>query len=252
MHIIFLTLYPEMFPATLGHGVAGRALQQGLWSYDAINIRDFATDKHNKVDDTPYGGGAGMVMKADVVARAIDAAYNKHPEATLIFPSPHGMHFTQAHSEHIGRTAQTLIFLCGRFEAIDQRIIEHYQPVELSIGDYILLGGEVAALAMSEGILRHIDGVLGNADTHDDESFTIGKDCAGLLEYPHYTKPPIWNSYPVPEVLTSGNHQRIDAWRREQSERITAQKRPDLWKEYCNIKTLEGESAPKGKNKTVG
>jgi tRNA (guanine37-N1)-methyltransferase len=246
MHIIFLTLYPEMFPATLGHGVAGRAFQQGLWNYETINIRDYATDKHQKVDDTPYGGGAGMVMKADVVARAIDAAFERSPKAQLICPSPHGRHFTQAQSHHLATTHASVIFLCGRFEAIDQRIIEHYQPLEVSIGDYILLGGEVAALAISESMLRHISGVLGNAETHDDESFMIGKDCAGLLEYPHYTKPPIWNGYSVPEVLTSGNHQRIDAWRREQSEQITARKRPELWKEYCNIITPEGQKNPKG------
>ncbi len=242
MHFLFLTLYPEMFPATLGHGVAGRALHNSIWSYDTINIRDFATDKHNKVDDTPYGGGAGMVMKANVLSRAIEAAQDMLPDAPLLLPSPHGTVFSQSLSCELAETHANYIFICGRFEAIDQRIIEHYQPKEISIGDYILLGGEVASLVIVESMLRHVDGILGNPETHDEESFMIGEDCAGLLEYPHYTKPPIWNGYPVPEVLTSGNHQRINAWRRAQAEAITEQKRPDLWNKYSKM----------GNNETVG
>lgn len=234
MHFLFLTLYPEIFPATLGYGVAGRALKAKTWSYDTLNIRNFATDKHNKVDDTPYGGGAGMVMKADVLASAIDAAQHMLPNAPLLLPSPHGKILTQPYSHQLASTHNTYIFICGRFEAIDQRIIHHYQPLEVSIGDYILFGGEVASLTIAESMLRYVDGVLGNPDTHHEESFMIGKDCAGLLEYPHYTKPPLWNGYHVPEVLTSGNHQRINAWRRAQAEAVTQEKRPDLWKEYSN------------------
>lgn len=220
-----------MFPGALGFSNIGQALARGDWSLDVLNIRSFAIDKHQRVDDTPYGGGAGMVMKPDVLARAIEAAYTIVPDATLIYPSPRGTLFTQPVSENLHAQGD-LIFLCGRFEGIDERILTHYQPLHISLGDYILCGGELAAMVMMEATLRHLPGLLGNPQTHAEESFAIGQDCAGLLEYPHYTKPPIWNGYAVPDILTSGNHAHIEAWRRKQAEIMTKRQRHDLWEKY--------------------
>ncbi len=239
MRCIALTLYPDMFPGALGHALAGAALTKGLWSLDTINIRDYATDKHQRVDDTPYGGGAGMVMKADVVARAIDAAFEQLPHARLIHLTPRGTPLTQPLVQSTVSEHQDFIFLCGRFEGIDERVIEQYQPLEISIGDFVLFGGELAAMVMMEAMLRYIPDVLGNPDTHAEESFTIGQDCAGLLEYPHYTKPPIWNGKHVPDVLTSGHHGAIAAWRQAEAEAITRKRRPDLWEEYTQADTAK-------------
>jgi len=247
-----LTLYPEMFPGPLGHSLAGRALQEGLWRLETLNIRDFAFDKHKTVDDTPYGGGAGMVMKPDVVAAAIEAAKTKHPEATLIHFTPRGRVLTQGLVKEMtglpdnrmtGKQSSghpvirssghpSLILLCGRFEGIDERLIQYYQPLEISIGDYVLLGGELAAMVLLEAMVRLLPGVVGNPETHAEESFDLDEDSALLLEYPHYTKPPKWQGMGVPEVLTSGNHARISAWRRGEAERITHERRPDIWKKY--------------------
>jgi tRNA (guanine37-N1)-methyltransferase len=229
-----LTLYPEMFPGVLGHALAGAALRDGLWELQVRNIRDYATDKHRTVDDTPYGGGAGMVMKADVVASAIDDARLWLPDAQLMFMTPRGTVLQQAHIvAWVNAPApQDYIILCGRFEGIDERLIEEYQPIEVSIGDYVLFGGEVAAHVLMEAMLRHHQGVLGNQHTTHEESFTLGEKNACLLEYPHYTKPPLWNGRSVPEVLLSGHHQHIHAWRWAQAERITQQRRKDLWVAY--------------------
>jgi tRNA (guanine37-N1)-methyltransferase len=220
-----------MFPGALGYSLTGNALKKGVWSLSTIDLRTHAHGKHRLVDDTPYGGGAGMVMRPDVVASAIEAARNMLPDATLIHVTPRGtlLHQKQVIALMQPPSPRRFIFLCGRFEGVDQRVLDAYQPVEISIGDYILCGGELAAMVMMEAMLRHVEGVLGNASTHDEESFAIGEENACLLEYPHYTKPPVWNGLSVPDVLTSGNHAHIAAWRRSQSEAITQLRRPDLW-----------------------
>jgi tRNA (guanine37-N1)-methyltransferase len=231
MQCCVITLFPDMFPSALGYSVTGSALEKGLWSLTTIDLREHAHGKHRLVDDTPYGGGAGMVMRPDVVASAIDAARAQLPEATLIHLTPRGKVLQQADVTNLMQSAtpRRFIFLCGRFEGVDQRVLDAYQPLEISIGDYVLCGGELAAQVMMEAMLRHVEGVLGNVSTHDEESFAIGEENACLLEYPHYTKPPVWNGVSVPEVLTSGNHAHIKAWRRAQSEAITELRRPDLW-----------------------
>jgi tRNA (guanine37-N1)-methyltransferase len=258
LEVVVLTLFPEMFPGPLGVSLAGKALKDGLWTLEALNIRDFAEDKHGSVDDTPYGGGAGMVMRPDVVGRAIDAALEKLPGATLIHLTPRGTPLTQErvralvassyHIQHLlgegspppqagelsagAHKSTRLILLCGRFEGIDERINSHYQPLEISLGDFVLFGGEVAAMALLEALLRQCDGALGNPQTLEEESFSIGENSALLLEYPHYTKPPLWKGLNVPEALVSGHHAKIRQWRREQAEAVTRERRPDLWEAY--------------------
>ncbi len=228
-----LTLYPEMFPSVLGEALLGRAMRDGLWQLDITNIRDFAVDKHKKVDDTPYGGGAGLVMKPDIVSQAIDFTAKKQPNNKLIYLSPQGQPLTQKLAKELA-TEQGLTMLCGRFEGVDERVLEHYQPLEVSIGDYILFGGEVAAMVVLEATLRNLQGVLGNGDTLHEESFDFGENSALLLEYPHYTKPPFWNGREVPEVLKNGNHQEIANWRKQKAEEVTKIKRPDLWQKYSD------------------
>lgn len=220
-----LTLYPEMFPGPLGHAVAGRALAAGLWQCEARNIRDFATDRHQSVDDTPYGGGAGMVLRADVVGRALDAvALDGRP---CYYLSPRGEVFTQAHAEKLAANTSGVVLLCGRFEGVDQRVLDHYRIPELSIGDYVLAGGEVAAMAVLDACVRLLPQVMGNTDSHREESFA-----SGLLEYPHYTRPAVWQDLDVPEVLRSGDHGAIRRWRLAQAEELTRQQRPDVWARY--------------------
>ncbi len=240
---VILTLFPEMFPGPLGHSLPGRALESGLWSMETLQLRDFATDKHHTVDDTPYGGGAGMVMKPDVVGRAIDAAAEKLPGAQLIYFTPRGVPLTQGLVKELGtgygllgtgEATRSFILLCGRFEGVDERISEHYQPLEISIGDFVMFGGEVAAMAFLEALLRQVPGALGNPETHGEESFDYGEESALLLEYPQYTKPPSWNGLTVPDALLSGHHERIARWRKEQAERVTAERRPDLWEKYSD------------------
>ncbi len=232
MRFCIITLFPEMFPGPLGISITGSALAQGKWSLTTISLRDHAVGKHRLVDDTPYGGGAGMVMRPDVIAAAIDAALTVLPDALLVLPSPRGKLLTQATGKELIADYGDIIFLCNRFEGIDQRVIDAYRPLEISIGDYILSGGELAAMVIMETMLRHEEGILGNPATHDEESFTIGEENACLLEYPHYTKPPVWNGVSVPDVLISGNHARIKKWRREEAERITQARRPDLWERW--------------------
>lgn len=223
-----ITLFPEIFPGFLGHSLTGKALERGLWSVETVNPRDHATDVHKTVDDAPFGGGAGMVMKPDVLSRTIEATA---PHGKIFYLSPRGTPLTQARVEALAKT-DGLTLLCGRYEGVDQRLLDAYDIEEISIGDYILTGGEQAAMILLDAVVRQLPAVLGNAGTHDEESFTDG-----LLEYPHYTRPASWtdpNGVPrdVPEVLTSGHHARITQWRRQQAEALTRARRPDLWAAY--------------------
>jgi tRNA (guanine37-N1)-methyltransferase len=217
-----LTLHPEMFPGALGLSLAGRALEIGTWSLEAVQIRDFATDRHRTVDDTPAGGGAGMVMRADVLARAIDQASPAGDARPRLLMSPRGKPLTQRQVRDLAAGPGAVI-VCGRFEGIDQRVIDQRGLEEISIGDFILSGGEPAALALLDAVVRLLPGVMGNAFSGDEESFENG-----LLEHPHYTRPQIFEGQAIPDVLTSGNHAKIAAWRRGEAEKLTAARRPDL------------------------
>jgi tRNA (guanine37-N1)-methyltransferase len=217
-----LTLFPEMFPGPLGFSLAGQALAAGKWALDAINIRGFATDKHRSVDDTPAGGGVGMVMRADILGAAIDGACGRYPALPLILFSPRGKPLTQARVRELAASPGA-IFVCGRFEGIDERVIEARSTEEISVGDYVLSGGEPAALVLLDAVVRLLPGVMGAAQSSQEESFE-----AGLLEYPHYTRPRNWEGREIPEVLLSGDHARIAAWRRAKAEELTRARRPDL------------------------
>jgi tRNA (guanine37-N1)-methyltransferase len=219
-----LTIFPEMFPGPLALSLAGKALAKGVWVLDTIDIRDHATDKHRTVDDTPAGGGPGMVMKADVLARAVDAA--EAASRPRILMSPRGAPLTQSRVAALAAGPGVLV-LCGRFEGIDQRLIEARELEEISVGDYVLSGGEIGAMALIDACVRLRPGVMGKEASGADESFS-----AGLLEYPHYTRPAMWEGRPIPEVLLSGDHGKIDAWRRAEAERLTRERRPDLWAAY--------------------
>lgn len=225
-HVNILTLFPEMFPGTLGQSLSGKALEGGLWSCDTINIRSFAADKHKTVDDTPFGGGAGMVMRPDIIEKALLSV--KAP-GRKIYLSPRGKPLTQSLVKELSDTP-VLTLLCGRYEGVDQRVLDAHDFEEISIGDYVLSGGEPAGLILMDACIRLLPGVMGNTETPNEESFS-----AGLLEYPHYTRPATWLSengqaYDVPDVLKSGNHAEINKWRREQSENLTRARRPDLLK----------------------
>ncbi|MGX5843294.1 tRNA (guanosine(37)-N1)-methyltransferase TrmD [Mesorhizobium sp. ArgA1] len=217
-----LTLYPEMFPGGLGLSLAGRALEAGKWSLETIQIRDFAEDKHRTVDDTPAGGGAGMVMRADVLAKAIDHTSLTGDSRPKLLMSPRGKPLTQARIRELAAGPGAVI-VCGRFEGVDQRLIEARGLEEVSIGDFILSGGEPAALVLLDAVVRLLPGVMGNAVSGEEESFENG-----LLEHPHYTRPQEFEGRPIPDVLVSGNHKKIAAWRRAESERLTRERRPDL------------------------
>lgn len=219
-----LSLFPEMFPGPLGFTLAGKALKSGAWALKALDIRDFARDKHRSVDDTPFGGGAGMVLRPDVVDVAL-ASVEAEP-GRRIYLSPRGQRFDQAMAAELA-AEPGVVLLCGRYEGLDQRVIEARGLEEVSLGDFVLGGGEVAALAVLDACIRLLPGVLGAVDGLVEESFVDG-----LLEYPLYTQPRDWNGRAVPEVLLSGHHARIDAWRREQAEDITRERRPDLWDRY--------------------
>jgi tRNA (guanine37-N1)-methyltransferase len=219
-----LTIFPEMFPGPLGASLAGKALADGRWTLSAIDIRDFAEGKHRSVDDTPAGGGAGMVMRADIAAAAIDAARRTVlPGAPAIYLSPRGLPLTQARVRKLA-AGPGVILLCGRFEGIDERVLEARGIEEISIGDYVLSGGELAALVLIDACVRLLPGVAGNESSLAEESFA-----EGLLEYPHYTRPREFEGRQIPEVLLSGDHERIAKWRREQAEKLTKARRPDLW-----------------------
>jgi tRNA (guanine37-N1)-methyltransferase len=218
-----LTLFPEMFPGPLGHSLAGRALEQGIWSLTAVNLRDFASDRHRTVDDLPFGGGAGMVMRPDVIARALDQAAKSDPPRPLLYLSARGVPLSQARVQALAE-GPGVVVLCGRFEGVDQRVIEARALEEISLGDIVLSGGEPAALALLDACVRLLPGVVGARASLDEESFA-----RGLLEYPHYTRPQVWEGRPVPEVLLSGHHAEIRAWRQRQAELATRTRRPDLW-----------------------
>jgi tRNA (guanine37-N1)-methyltransferase len=222
-HASVLTLFPEMFPGPLGQSLAGRALREGRWRLDALDIRGFATDRHRTVDDTPFGGGAGMVLRPDVVDAACGAALEAGPERPLLFLTPRGRRLDQALVRELA-AAPGVVLLCGRYEGIDQRVVEARGMREVSIGDYVLSGGEPAALVLLDACVRLLPGVMGAAASAEEESFA-----AGLLEYPHYTRPAEWNGRAVPEVLLSGHHAEVARWRHAEAERITRERRPDLW-----------------------
>ena len=229
-HATVLTIFPEMFPGPLGLSLAGKALASGLWRLDAVDIRAHATDRHRTVDDTPAGGGPGMVMKADVLASAVDAASPEDDPRPRLVMSPRGVPLTQQRVEAIAGGPGAVI-LCGRFEGIDQRLIESRKFEEISIGDYVLSGGEIAALALLDACIRLLPGVMGKEASSAEESFR-----EGLLEYPHYTRPQVFEGRPIPEVLVSGDHARIAAWRRAEAERLTRERRPDLWAAHQAIR----------------
>ena len=218
------TLYPEFYPGPLSKGLYGKALEKNLWNLKVINIRDAAEDKHKTVDDTPYGGGSGMLIKADVLAKSLDK--NKIKGEKIIYLSPKGKKFDQYYAQELSKE-KSISLICGHFEGVDERVLTTRNIEEISIGDYVLSGGETAALVVLDGILRLLPGVLGNDKSSHDETFENG-----LLEYPQYTKPQIWEEKSVPEVLLSGDHSKIKDWRLSQSEAITRVRRPDLWQKY--------------------
>ena len=218
------TLYPEFFPGPLGKGLYGKALAEKIWKLETINIRDYATDKHKTVDDTTYGGGSGMLIKPDVLANSLDK--NLKTKEKIIYLSPRGKLFNQEMAKKISNE-ETINLICGHFEGVDQRVLDSRNIEEVSIGDFILSGGESAAFVMLDAIIRLLPGVLGNETSTEEESFENG-----LLEYPQYTKPQIWEEKTVPDVLLSGDHAKIKDWRLSQSEAITRVRRPDLWQKY--------------------
>jgi len=227
-----LTIFPEMFPGPLGSSLAGKALTEGKWALEAIDIRGFATDKHRSVDDAPSGGGAGMVMRADIAAATIDAARAAMPAgAPTIYLSPRGYPFMQEQARELAG-GPGVILLCGRFEGIDERVLQARNIEEISVGDYVLSGGEIAAQMVIDAVVRLLPGVAGNESSLAEESFA-----QGLLEYPHYTRPREWEGRAIPGVLLSGDHKAIAKWRREQAEKLTKARRPDLWQAHPHRKS---------------
>lgn len=226
-----LTLFPDMFPGCLGQSLAGKGLKDGLWALKTLDIRGFSSDKHRSVDDTPAGGGPGMVMRADILGKAIDAARaDAKPEWPLVYLSPRGKRFDQSEATR-WQKAGGVTLLCGRFEGVDERVLDARGVEEVSVGDFILSGGEPAALVMLDAVVRLLPGIMGKVETLDEESFE-----SGLLEYPQYTRPAVWEGREIPEVLTSGHHKRVAQWRREKAEEITRVRRPDLWSTYVREK----------------
>lgn len=223
---IALTLFPDMFPGSLAQSLAGQALAEDKWSLETVDIRSFASDKHRTVDDSPCGGGAGMVMRPDVVDVAIRSVLDKSADMPLVYMTPRGRPLTQSRVKELAQGPGVAV-LCGRYEGVDQRVLEAHGVEEISIGDYVLSGGEVAALVLFDACVRLLPGVMGSSASGEDESFE-----AGLLEYPLYTRPVEWQGRTVPDVLMSGHHGNIRAWRREQAEAVTKERRLDLWNEY--------------------
>jgi tRNA (guanine37-N1)-methyltransferase len=239
-----LTIFPDMFPGPLGLSLAGKALAAGLWALEAIDIRAHATDKHRSVDDTPAGGGPGMVLRADVLARAVDAAAPAGDARARLLMSARGVPLTQERVAALAK-GQGAVILCGRFEGIDERLIEGRNFEEVSVGDYVLSGGEIAAFALIDACVRLLPGVMGKEASGAEESFA-----QGLLEYPQYTRPQLWEGHPIPEVLTSGDHAKVAAWRRAEAERLTIARRPDLW--AAHLARAGKPKKPKKPNKGPG
>ena len=239
-HATALTLFPEMFPGPLGQSLAGRALREGAWRLDTKDIRSFATDRHRSVDDTPFGGGAGMVMRPDVLDAAIGAALAEGPDRPVMYLTPRGRLLDQTLVRDLA-AGPGCVLLCGRYEGVDQRVIEARSLTEVSIGDYVLSGGEPAALVLLDACVRLLPGVMGASDSAVEESH--GPE--GLLEYPHYTRPAEWQGRAVPPVLLSGHHAEVAAWRRAESEKITRERRPDLWARH-----VQRSGAPGGMDGT--
>ena len=225
-----ITLFPEVFPGFLGASLVGKALQDGVWRLEPVDLRPFGEGRHRNVDDTPAGGGAGMVLRADVMARAIRASMAGAPDDRsrwpILYLSPRGCPFDQGQARRLA-ACEGVTLICGRFEGLDERVIEHFGIEEVSIGDFVMSGGEIAAEAVIDATVRLLPGVLGNAASTEDESFS-----AGLLEHPQYTRPATWEGRAIPEVLTSGDHARVAAWRLAEAQRITRERRPDLWRRY--------------------
>lgn len=226
------TLFPELFPGPLASSITGQALKNNLWKIETINIRNYAKDDRKTVDDTPYGGGAGMILKPDILSEAIDQNISR--KTKLIYLSPRGKLFNQNIAKSLAKEEE-LAFICGRYEGIDQRVIDEYNIEELSIGDYVLSGGELASFVVIDAILRNIEDVLGSDNSLDEESFSINESNF-LLEYPHYTRPSIWRGREVPQVLSSGHHQNIKEWRFKKALEITKKNRNDLYQKYLNQK----------------
>ena len=222
-----LTLFPGMFPGPLGLSLAGQGLEAGRWALETVDIRDFASDKHRTVDDAPFGGGPGMVMRPDVVSQAIESATAGGPDLPLIYLTPRGQPLTQERVRELA-AGPGMILLSGRYEGLDERVLESNEPEEISIGDFVLSGGEAAAIALIDACVRLLPGIVGEPGSLTEESFE-----QGLLEYPQYTRPQVWNGMTVPEVLVSGDHKKVKSWRREQAEAITRERRPDLWSRYA-------------------
>ncbi|SDW23258.1 tRNA (guanosine(37)-N1)-methyltransferase TrmD [Roseicitreum antarcticum] len=226
-----ITLFPEAFPGTLGLSLTGKALDQGLWALEPIDLRPFGEGKHRNVDDTPAGGGAGMVLRADIVGRALSMAALNTPSDRarwpVVYMSPRGRPLTQAMAQRFAQ-AEGMTILCGRFEGVDDRALEHFNVEEVSLGDFVLTGGEIAATALIDAAVRLIPRVLGNQESTENESFSDG-----LLEHPQYTRPSVWEGHDIPDILLSGDHGRIAEWRQTMAERLTQQRRPDLWRAYC-------------------
>ncbi len=224
--VTILTLFPEMFPGPLAFSLIGKALEKNLWQLQVVDIRDFAEDKHQTVDDTSFGGGPGMVMKPDVVDKALSSVMKKG-KAHLIHLTPRGQVFHQGHARKWAISNLPFVFLCGRYEGIDQRVLEAWDAQDVSLGDFVLTGGELAAMTILEAIVRLVPGVIGDEASLMEESFSNG-----LLEYPHYTRPRVWKNQEVPEVLLTGHHEKIATWRLQEAEAITRERRPDLWDKY--------------------
>jgi tRNA (guanine37-N1)-methyltransferase len=225
------TIFPDLFPGILSTSIVGDALKKDIWNLQTVNIRDFAINSRGSVDDTPFGGGAGMLMRPDVLGSAIDSNIKDLSKTKIIYPSPRGKIFTQKMARELS-LEKNLAIICGRYEGVDQRVIDEYDMQEISIGDYILSGGELAAMVIIDAIVRNLDGVLGAGDSLKEESFGDGQggDFDNLLEYPHYTKPQIWKNRKVPDILLSGHHKNIQKWRKDQAIKITKDRRGDLLK----------------------
>lgn len=231
--VTIITLFPEIFPGPLQYSLAGKAKDFDIWSIDVINLRDFATDQHKTVDDKMFGGGTGMVIKPDVLSRAIDYVLSHNNIDDIIYFSPRGSLFNQNSAKEYS-IKSNLLLICGRYEGVDQRVIEKYNIKEISMGDFILSGGEIAAITFIDSCVRLLNNVIKNNKVHEEESFAPGTEFEFLLEYPHYTRPAIWNGVEVPKTLLSGNHAEINKWRLNEAKRITSERRPDLWEKYNN------------------